>query len=222
MIDDILLYASTIRKLFEMLPSDQSLSKEIAEYCNLLRGCIKDQPIDWKKHNAYITLGIAFAIVSLGIKDNSSTYKEKIECVKISLQSLTRGIKEYDNKRWKAECAFWAIFVLCNNELYVNDYLCDTLIRQKKSVTVDNITLLKFNLIEYLARLIGLVDKDEHTFTPLYNELNGLNDEIVNQYHYDWGEPGLALCRKLGLCYGSEYYENQENDAFENFFITLN
>lgn len=218
---DIILYASTIRNIFEKIRFDHSLIEKFNEYNKLFAKLVKNKKIeDFEGISEKITLGIAFSLQTFS-KDSAFNCKQKQTFVKCALKLLSEGIASYNNKRWKAECAFWMIFVLGKNELYVNDMLCDTLMLQNKTVTIENIKILKNYLIEYLFRLTGELDFENQTYTPLYNEgINGLNDEIIHQYHYEWGEPGAEICREKGLL-GADYTLSQEKMAFETFVKTI-
>ena len=218
---DIILYASTIRYIFEKIRFDHSLTEKLVEYNKCFTNLVKDKKVeDFEGLSENITLGIAFSLQTFS-KDSALFFKQKEKFVKCALKVLSEGIISYTNKRWRAECAFWTIFVLGKNELYVNDMLCDTLVLQDKPVTVENIKILKNYLIEYLFRLTGEVNFEKQTYMPLYNENNnGLNDEIIHQYHYEWGEPGAVICREKGLL-GAEFTLSQEKMAFETFVKTI-
>ena len=200
MMSDIIIYASTIRLIYEKIRLDHSLVDKYAEYSSLFAKSVIDKNVeDFEGVSEKITLGIAFSLLSF-TKDSARLFKRKDKYVKCALKVLSEGIISYTNKRWRAECAFWMIFVLGKNELYVNDMLCDTLMLQNKPVTNENIKILKTNLIEYLFGLTGELDYENQTYTPWYNDVNnGLNDEIIHQYHYEWCEPGTEICREKGL-----------------------
>lgn len=221
MMDDVILYASIIRNIFEKIRFDHSLIEQFNNYNKLFTKSVNDIGIeDVQEKSAYITLGIAFALQSF-TKDSAHFYKQKEKYVKYALKYLTAGIVAYANKRWKAECAFWCIFVLGKNEIYVNDLLCDTLMLQNLPVTIENIKIIKYFLIESLFDLTCDIDLENCTYNPLYNEdNNGLNEQMVHQLHYDWMGPGADLCEEKGLM-GSDFIHAQEKKAFETFIKTI-
>lgn len=221
MMSDIILYASVIRYIFEKIRFDHTLTEKLNKYNKCFANLVKDKKVeDFEGLSENMTLGIAFSVQTFS-KDSALFFKQKEKYVKCALKVLSEGIISYTNKRWRAECAFWMIFVLGKNELYVNDMLCDTLILQNKPVTIDNIEILKSDLMEYLFRLTGEFDFENNTYTPLYNNVNnGLNDEIVHQYHYKWRESGSAICREKGML-DADFTISQENSAFETFVKTI-
>lgn len=219
--NDIILYASTIRYIFEKIHFEYSLVEKLNEYNKYFAKLVEDKKVeDFEGVTENITLGIAFSLLTLS-EDSALLFKQKEKHVKFALKVLSEGVISYTNKRWRAECAFWIIFVLGKNELYVNDMLCDTLMLQNKPVTIENVKMLKGYLIEFFFRLTGDFDLENKTYIPLYNDgNNGLNDEIIHRYHYEWGEPGAEICRDKGLL-GAEFTLSQEKNAFETFIKTI-
>lgn len=200
MIEAVIKTSNIIRKIFEQVPVDGTLTNDLLKYSrDLINYIDKERNIEYKKE-AYMTLGIAFAIQTLLIKNEAVSFYLKRKIIFFSLRQLLRGVIEYENKYWKAECAFWSIFVICNNELYTNDILCDTLQTQGKRVTNDNVILLKFHIISCLFDFTIERDSAKNTFTPLFNERNGLNADKVLQFYYKWTDEGWnAICRDKSL-----------------------
>ena len=200
MIEEIIKKSNVVRKLFEHIAIDKTLTDTLLEHSRELMNCIeKMHTIEYEK-NAYMTLGIAFAIQTMLMKDKAISFKLKRKIIFHSLRQLLKGVTEYDNRRWKAECAFWAIFVICKNELYTNDILCDILENQGEKVTNDNLNLVKFHIISYLFDLTIEKDSINKSFTPLFNERNGLNADLVFKYYNEWTEEGFAaICKDKNL-----------------------
>ncbi len=200
MIENVIKKSNIVRKVFEQIAKDRTLTETLLEHSKDLISYIEhEKTIEYEK-NAYITLGIAFAIQTMLMTDKAISFNLKRRIVFLSLRQLLKGISEYENRRWKAECAFWSIFVFCKNELYTNDILCDILEYQGEKVTNENLSLMKFQIISYLFDLTIEKDPINKTFTPLFNERNGLNADLVVKYYNEWTEEGFAaICKNRNL-----------------------
>ena len=209
--NDLISTASVIRRIIELLPKDNSLKFQLAEFSNKLNNLVNTQKEEIiNSHNSYITLGIAFSIQTV-LLHNSQVFLQKSQYTKMALQQLLKGVLEYDNRYWKGECAFWSIFVLEKNEVVVNDLICDALTFQKKEVSNENIYIFKSYLLQYLFTLTIKIDSEAQTYEPLYNEANGLNPEMIEEMYIKGIEPGFEILKKdgpLGNEIMLEYGEN--------------
>lgn len=180
----------TIRKAFEKISQDNSALDYLAEYSRVLSRLLNvKKECEFDKKN-YITTGIAFAIHTLIFETNSKNYYTKKYYINNAIKYLLAGIDTYQNKKWIAECAYWTAIVLVNNELLLNDCLCDILVLQGKDVTTYNIDLLKSYLITALFYCIVEVDYEKKTYKPLFNEQNGYDFEQFYGQYLEWvGQP---------------------------------
>ena len=219
--EDLIRTCYIIRKGFEKAPAEKSALDEILANSKELHRLLRLGNYTINVQNQYMTIGIAFAIQTLLIKTEAKSYSLKKYFVINAMRCLINGLHTYDNKRWKGECAYWAAIVFFENEIYLNDCLCDILVLQKKEVTLKNIEKLKSHLIESLIRYTVEVNFENKTYIPLYNENNGYNWQTFNEQHLSWSETGNKIEREEG-CKGKEYTLKQEKDALQGLYDIIN
>ena len=219
--EDLVRTCYIIRKAFEKLPSEQSALDVILASSRELYRLLRLENYTVNIQNQYMTIGIAFAIQTLLIKTEAKAFSMKKFFVIKALRILLNGLKTYNNKRWKGECAYWCAIIFFHNEEFLNDCICDILVLQKKEVSLKNITILKGSLIESLIRYTIDVNFEDHTYTPLYNEKNGYNWKKFNEMHLSWSEPGARIEREEGRI-GKEYTLGQEKDALQKLYMVMN
>lgn len=219
--EDVIIYASLIRRIFERMGEDESLVQSFVDYSRIFIIKSDGRMFDFKGQDHLLTLGIAFALQTICMKKSQVVQKCAIQALKF----LVNGIIYYQNKNWKAECAFWCIFVLGKNEKWVNEILCDTLILLNKCVNMENVSLLKSQLIDCLFEMMVAFDSKIEAYVPLYNVKNGLNIQVVHQYYSEWRECGLRVCQEKGLQIGVSDYLNDylnKNDLMKKFVNVVN
>ena len=129
--EDLIRTCYIIRKGFEKAPAEKSALDEILANSKELHRLLRLGNYTINVQNQYMTIGIAFAIQTLLIKTEAKSYSLKKYFVINAMRCLINGLHTYDNKRWKGECAYWAAIVFFENEIYLNDCLCDILVMKK-------------------------------------------------------------------------------------------
>lgn len=219
--DEIVKNCYIIRKAFEKLPSEKTALDVILANSKELLRLLRLGNYTVNISNQYMTIGIAFVIQTLLIKTEAKSYSLKKYFVITAIRCLINGLKTYDNKRWKGECAYWTAITFFHNEVFLNDCICDILVLLKKEVTLKNIAKLKCHLIESLIRYTVEVNFEDSTYIPLYNDNNGYNWERFNELHLSWSKPGNEIEREEGWK-GKEYTLQQEKDALQGLYEIIN
>lgn len=219
--EEIVRISYLIRKAYENLSKDKTCIKTIILYSNRLNQFVTNRNTKTIVNEAYMTVGIAFAIQGMMLKDEARFYNLKKYYVIHSLIYLINGINTYQNTKWKGECAFWAAVDFFHNEIILNDCLCDILVLQEKEISNKNIAILKSYLIESLVRYTINVNFIEKNYTPLYNENNGYSWKRFNDYHLEWVELGNKILREEGPK-GADYTLKQEENALSSLSNILN
>lgn len=223
--EELLFLSEKIRELFKLVRSDRPDSSDFFDvfmnYNHAFREKVNDISVLPYIENASISLGIACAIQTITIQDIPENGFLKRKFAYNAMRQLTKGIAEYEQKkRWKAECAYWAILVLGKNYYHIQKFIIDALIAGGKSFIGKNMILVKGQLMFYLNDLIADLDHTNKTFTPLFDMENGIDLELIQELYMEWTEPATLICRQLNM-YGDKFVEEYTR-TYNDFVAALN
>lgn len=181
----------------------------------------EDYWIDNDKH--LLDRGIACTIQSFIFSE--STYyglKRKYAFMIQAMFELCRGLRfDSKSKYMKAEYAYWFFFCFCSNISLSQDMMAAALKDYGKTINDENMLIMPFLILNHLHQFCIEKDNIEMTYTPLFDEKNGLDEkdyfQLLNKYQ-DIAIPLLQEAKSNpNVEFDLESLEQESTLAYEHF-----
>ena len=204
-----------MRKSFKSINEDATQKEILIKTFKDLYHIVGNVGFDIPGFHDYLSCGIALSLGSMLLIDNGKTHKCLESFVYNSLKELQASFI-YGRVSLIGETSLWMIHTLCRNEKILNDFFINCLCRWGKPVNKKYLDIFKFLLSDYFYHKAFLINSQDLTFAPRYDEKNGLDmQKVVNQF-YEWMDRGAEALKSLNLS-GNDLINRYKNEVYEAF-----
>lgn len=157
--------------------------------------------VSHEENKELLTIGIGLSIAALYLKsDLLHTLRTAARqwFFTNSMYFLLQGINRAQQKRWRAECAYWSIFTLMKNEDLSNDLICDAAIFSGISINIDNLKLFYSRVLNHFLNMAFTHTNVQNEYVSLFDTSNALKVEPIIEFVNQHKKIGSDVIAKLG------------------------